>query len=129
MNNIQKHSDKTFEDIKHINEYGAEYWLARELAPVLEYTQWRNFFSVIEKAVEACANSGFNDDDHFADVSKMIDLPKGAQRKIEDIVSLTTADREIDLHEKQLEELKKQKKALMQLLLTGIVRVNVQEVS
>ena len=76
MNNIQKHSDKTFEDIKHINEYGAEYWLARELAPVLEYTQWRNFFSVIEKAVEACANSGFNDDDHFADVSKMVIIVK-----------------------------------------------------
>jgi hypothetical protein len=76
MNNIQKYSDKTFEDIKHINEYGAEYWQARELAPVLEYTQWRNFFSVVEKAVEACANSGFNVDDHFADVSKMVDIAK-----------------------------------------------------
>jgi hypothetical protein len=76
MNNIQKYSDKTFEDIKHINEYGAEYWQARELAPVLEYTQWRNFFSVVEKAVEACANSGFNVDDHFADVSQMVDIAK-----------------------------------------------------
>jgi len=83
MNNIQKHSDKTFEDVKHINEYGAEYWLARELAPVLEYTQWRNFLSVVEKAVEACVNSGFNVNDHFADVSKMIDLPKGAKREID----------------------------------------------
>lgn len=85
MSNIQKYSEKTFKDIKHINEYGSEYWLARELAPVLEYTQWRNFLSVIEKAVEACANSGFDVADHFADVSKMIELAKGAKREIEDI--------------------------------------------
>lgn len=85
MSNIQKYSYKTFGEIKHINEYGSEYWLARELAQVLEYTQWRNFVSVIEKAMEACANSGFNVDDHFADVSKMIDLAKGAKREIEDI--------------------------------------------
>jgi len=85
MSKIQKYSDKIFEDIKHTNEYGAEYWLARELARVLEYTQWRNFVSVIEKAVEACVNSGFDIDDHFADVSKMINLAKGAKREIEDI--------------------------------------------
>lgn len=74
MSNIQKYSEKTFEDIKHINEYGSEYWLARELASVLEYTQWRNFLSVIEKAIEACANSGVNINDHFAGVSKMVDI-------------------------------------------------------
>lgn len=85
MSNIQKYSEKTFEDIKHINEYGSEYWLARELASVLEYTQWRNFLSVIEKAIEACAKSGVNINDHFAGVSKMVDIGSNTKREIEDI--------------------------------------------
>jgi DNA-damage-inducible protein D len=54
------------------------------LAHVLEYTQWRNFLSVMEKAREACVNSGIDVEDHFADVGKMIELAKGAQREIED---------------------------------------------
>lgn len=85
MSNIQKYSDKTFEEIKHINEYGNEYWLARDLALVLEYAQWRNFLSVIEKAKEACVNSGFDVDDHFTDVSKMVEIGSNTQREIEDI--------------------------------------------
>ncbi|MHB1420957.1 MAG: BRO family protein [Bacillota bacterium] len=85
MSNIQKYSDKTFEDIKHINEYGAEYWLARELAPVLEYARWENFYKVLEKAKEACENSSIEVEDHFRDVTKMIELAKGAQREIDDI--------------------------------------------
>ena len=85
MSDIQKYSDKTFEDIKHINEYGAECWLARELAPVLEYARWENFYKVLEKAREACENSNINVEDHFRDVTKMIELAKGAQREIEDI--------------------------------------------
>lgn len=84
MSNMQKYSDKTFEEIKHINEYGSEYWLARELAPVLEYARWENFYRVMEKAKEACENSNINVEDHFHDVTKMIDLAKGAQREIED---------------------------------------------
>ncbi len=84
MSNMQKYSDKTFEEIKHINEYGSEYWLARELAPVLEYARWENFYNVLEKAKEACGNSNINVIDHFRDVTKMIDLAKGAQREIED---------------------------------------------
>lgn len=55
MSNLKKHSEKTFEEIKHINEFGNEYWLAKDLALVLEYTQWRNFLGVVEKAMEACA--------------------------------------------------------------------------
>ena len=75
-----------FEKIKHVNpKSGVEYWFARELQPVLEYAEWRNFSAVIEKAKEACAGSGIAVSDHFVDVNKMIDLAKGARRKITDI--------------------------------------------
>ena len=81
---IQKYSEKTFEDIKHINENGQEYWLARELQPVLEYAQWRRFENAIDRAKRACENSGFNPDDHFADVGKMVEIGSGADREIND---------------------------------------------
>ena len=72
MADIMTYSDETFESIKHINEYGQEYWLARELQPVLEYSQWRRFEEAIQRAKLACQNSGFDPDDHFADVGKMV---------------------------------------------------------
>ncbi len=81
---LTRYSEQTFESIKHINENGQEYWLARELQPVLEYTQWRNFNEAIERAKLACKNSGFDPSDHFADVSKMVALGSGAAREIED---------------------------------------------
>ena len=84
MNDISVYSEQTFESIKHINENGQEYWLARELQPVLEYVQWRNFVDAIDRAKLACQNSGFDIDDHFADVSKTIDMPKGAHRDVPD---------------------------------------------
>ncbi|MEG2283343.1 MAG: BRO family protein, partial [Bacilli bacterium] len=80
----KKYEEKTFEDIKHFNECGNEYWTGRELQVALEYTQWRNFELVINKAKEACENSKNNISDHFADVSKMISLGKGAQKKVND---------------------------------------------
>ena len=74
-----------FENIRHINEYGNEYWSARELQEVLEYSQWRNLESVIEKALIACENSGNTVSDHFVDISKTIAMPKGATKQIRDI--------------------------------------------
>ncbi|MBR6051054.1 MAG: DNA damage-inducible protein D [Clostridia bacterium] len=85
MNNeLTTYSEQTFEKIKHINENGQEYWLARELQLVLDYTQWRNFNEAIDRAKIACKNSGFEPSDHFADVSKMVELGSGAEREIED---------------------------------------------
>ena len=63
---------RRFEDIKHVREDGTEYWSARELAPALEYTQWRNFSKVIGRAMIACENSGHSVLDDFAEVSKIV---------------------------------------------------------
>jgi len=86
MPTVQSYKESFFDSLKKVNEYESEYWLARELAQALEYTQWRNFQNVIEKAKEACKNSNNQVVDHFADISKMIDLPKGATREIDDIM-------------------------------------------
>ena len=86
MSELIKYSEQTFESIKHINEYGEEYWLARELQPVLEYSQWRRFSDAIERAKLACKNSGFAIEDHFADVGKMVDIGSGAEREIDDVM-------------------------------------------
>lgn len=64
---------KRFEDIKHVRNDGTEYWSARELAPALEYSQWRNFSKVIGRAMIACENSGHSVLDDFAEVSKIVD--------------------------------------------------------
>ena len=65
MADIQKYSEQTFESIKHINEYGQEFWYARELQTALEYTAWRNFTTAIEKAKTACETYGNSVDEHF----------------------------------------------------------------
>ena len=75
---------KSFEDCARQHD-GVEYWLARELQELLGYTQWRNFELVIAKAKVACEKAGQAVADHFADVSKMIGLAKGAQRQVDDV--------------------------------------------
>jgi DNA-damage-inducible protein D len=86
MSNIEKYSQKTFDDIRHFTEEGIEFWYGRELQVVLEYAEWRNFYKVINKAKMACEKSKQPVSDHFVDINKMIDLAKGAQREIDDIL-------------------------------------------
>jgi DNA-damage-inducible protein D len=76
--------NKNFEDIKRIDENGVEYWEARELMLILEYSKWSNFENVIEKAKTACLLSEQPVEDHFADISKVIKGGKGAIQSIPD---------------------------------------------
>ncbi len=76
---------KTFEESAYEQD-GVEYWLARDLQVLLEYSEWRNFVQVVDKAKIACKNAGQSAADHFVDVNKMIELGKGAQREIDDIM-------------------------------------------
>lgn len=85
-NDLTKYSEQVFEDIKHINEYGQEFWYARELQAVLEYTEWRNFYKIIDKAKNACEYSRNEVSDHFVDVNKMVEIGSGAEREIQDII-------------------------------------------
>lgn len=74
----------TFEGIRHLDENGDEYWLARELAPLLGYHKWQNFEFVIKRAAIACEQSGKPIANHFTDISKMVDLGSGVKRPIKD---------------------------------------------
>lgn len=76
---------KSFEDAVCMID-DTECWSARDLCSLLGYTQWRNFNNVIVKAKEACDNAGQSVNDHFADVSKTIPMPKGAEKDIEDVM-------------------------------------------
>ena len=86
MSELSIYSEQTFESIKHINEDGQEYWLARELQPVLEYARWENFSKAIDRAKKACENTGFDVQDHFRDITKMVVLGSGAEREIDDFM-------------------------------------------
>lgn len=78
------YDNQTFEDIKHVDERGVEYWYARELMKVLTYKDWRYFDAVIGKATTACKNSGMRDSDHFVVNTKMVPIGSGANREQKD---------------------------------------------
>ncbi len=71
--NMTIYSGKTFDDIMHIDDEGNEFWYARELQIVLEYTEWRNFEGVIKKAKTACAKAGYVEKSHFVEINKMVE--------------------------------------------------------
>ena len=73
-----------FEAIRKVAENGSEYWSAHDLSKILGYSEWRNFTTAIEKAKEACQNSGQAISDHFVGFNKMITAAKGAKRKTDD---------------------------------------------
>lgn len=83
MKKIDKNNE-TFEDIKHIDENGVEFWYAREIMEVLQYRKWQNFEKIIDKAKISCENSDISVFEHFTDVSKTIKMPKGAEKTILD---------------------------------------------
>ena len=78
------YSNQSFEDIKHIDENGIEFWYARELQKVLDYKEWRKFENVIQKAIMACKNTGIIEVDHFVGADKMVQIGSGAERKQKD---------------------------------------------
>ena len=77
---LNRQTQTIFEQIKRVDVNGNEFWTARDLAKVLEYTDYRNFKSVISKAIEACKNSGYKPDDHIVEFNDMIQVGKGAKR-------------------------------------------------
>lgn len=84
MNNLENntnYNNKTFEDIKHIDASGVEFWYARELMSVLQYSNWQNFERIVDKAKVSCENSDITVLDHFTNVNKMVPIGSGAYRK------------------------------------------------
>jgi len=82
---IEKRHNNTFQDIRKITSDGEEFWLARDLQPILEYSSWDKFKRVISKAVTACKTSKQPVENHFSQVGKMVTLGSGAAREVEDI--------------------------------------------
>lgn len=74
-----------FEQIKRLDDYKNEYWTARDLSRVLEYSEYRHFKPVIDRAKEACTNSGNRISDHFEDILEMVPIGSGAEREIDDV--------------------------------------------
>ena len=84
MNHKMTEHHQTFEDLKQITEDHVEFWFARDLQSVLDYSSWDKFERVIKKASAACKNSGQPEDDHFSQVGKMVQIGSGAQREARD---------------------------------------------
>ncbi|WP_228111810.1 DNA damage-inducible protein D [Zoogloea sp. 1C4] len=75
----------TFEGIRHVDDEGNEFWLARPLGKVLDYSEYRHFLPVVERAREACRNSGHPVEDHFEDILEMVEIGSGARRELPDV--------------------------------------------
>ena len=86
MDEIKEYTEKLFDDIKHVDENGNEYWYARELMTVLEYSLWQRFSNVIKKAMENCENSNYNVSDHFIGADKMVNIGSNTMRNISDLL-------------------------------------------
>ena len=84
INELEKYNETIFDNIKHIDKNGTEYWFARELMVALKYKEWRYFKSIIDKAILSCNNSNNNAIDHFGVYTQMIKVAKGAKRKVDD---------------------------------------------
>lgn len=82
---VEKRHHKTFEEIRQVDDRGNEYWSARELYPILEYSRWEKFLNVLAKAVKACQLSSIDPDDHFHHMVKMVPLGSGAKRPTDDL--------------------------------------------
>lgn len=82
---ITNRANLTFDSIRRIDDGEQEFWLARDLARVLEYSEYRHFLPVIERAKEACRNSGQDVEDHFEDILDMVDIGSGAKRQVADV--------------------------------------------
>ena len=85
MSAVDKKHHRTFESMRRQDEDGAEYWSARELQAVLEYSSWQRFNAVIHKAIQACSNAKIDPSDHFNHVVKMVTVGSGARRKVADV--------------------------------------------
>lgn len=84
IGNKNDYTNSIFENIKNIDDYGQEYWYARELSRVLEYSDWRNFLKVLNKAKVACDNSGFNVNEQLVEVNKLSKRNNNATVNIQD---------------------------------------------
>ena len=89
MNNLDKVKMSSLKSqfdaiVKHSNDGSVEYWTARDLYPLLGYTRWESFPDAIGRAILSCEAADFNVEDHFREVPKMIELPKGAKREVSD---------------------------------------------
>ena len=81
-NEIEKKHHQTFENTKPLGNNGSEFWMARQLGKILDYAEFRNFLPVIEKAKNACKNSGQPVSDHFVEMHEMIEIGKGGKREM-----------------------------------------------
>lgn len=82
--NVPTIGDQSFEQLKQTNDHGAEFWSARDLQPLLGYSQWRRFEDAIKRSITSCEQSGNDPQNHFAGAGKMVGLGSGSAREVED---------------------------------------------